>query len=173
MHFKVQSLLISFLVFFFNGKIWEFLFLYVFTRQVIVTVSVLSSRWTATINWHDLSLPFSNRFSNNSSITVDILKPPSFLHPVEYLLDQQIIHCWVKVQLKYFTDPIDCVSDVCHLAWIIRENRHLLKAVRDAQCSNGIPLIDLQLPDNYADCPVSIKNNSTESSKEMYSFNRY
>lgn len=34
-------------------------------------------------------------------------------------------------------DTIDCEKDVCHLAWLIRDNRHLLSAVSRGKCSNG------------------------------------
>ena len=37
-----------------------------------------------------------------------------------------------------FTDQIDCDSDPCKMAWLIRDNRQLLPAVINGQCSNGI-----------------------------------
>jgi hypothetical protein len=66
----------------------------------------------------------------------------------------------------FLTDAIDC-DDLCHLAWIIRDNRHLLLAVdNDAPCSNGTWLSELSiLPDDYYDCPAVIKKgliNETE-----------
>jgi len=50
-------------------------------------------------------------------------------------------------------DPIDCVSDLCHLAWLIRYNRNLLPAVSDGFCSNGTRFEDLN-QSAYANCPV-------------------
>ena len=43
----------------------------------------------------------------------------------------------------YFLDPIDCVEDPCHLAWLVRDNPILLNAVPDAQCANGTSLKNL------------------------------
>ena len=43
----------------------------------------------------------------------------------------------------YFLDPIDCVEDPCHLAWLVRDNPILLNAVPDAQCANGTSLKSL------------------------------
>jgi len=50
--------------------------------------------------------------------------------------------------IRYTADPIDCESDICHLAWIIRDHRHLLKAIFDgAYYSNGTELKNLVLRD--------------------------
>jgi len=40
-------------------------------------------------------------------------------------------------------NPIDCVEDPCHLAWLVRDNPILLNAVPDAQCANGTSLKNL------------------------------
>ena len=45
------------------------------------------------------------------------------------------------------TDPMDC-SD-CHLAWLIRDNRHLLAAVYKGTCSNGTTFQQLE-PKGFA-----------------------
>lgn len=50
-------------------------------------------------------------------------------------------------------DPIDCVTDIRHLAWLIRDNRHLLRAIVGGQCSNGTSFQSLFL--NDADCPLT------------------
>ena len=50
-------------------------------------------------------------------------------------------------------DPIDCESDLCHMAWLIRDNRNLLPAVNLGQCSNGTIFEDLD-PNGYNDCPI-------------------
>ena len=49
-------------------------------------------------------------------------------------------------------DPIDCETDFCHLAWLIRDNRDLLPAVAAGVCSNGTAFEDLN-PDGYKSCP--------------------
>lgn len=50
------------------------------------------------------------------------------------------------------SNPIDCVSDRCHMAWLILYNRQLLKVVLNGQCSNGqsFSQIDRNL---YTSCP--------------------
>lgn len=50
-------------------------------------------------------------------------------------------------------DPIDC-SD-CHLAWLIRDNRNLMSAVVNGDCSNRTRF-DLLDPNGFIACPVSI-----------------
>ena len=52
----------------------------------------------------------------------------------------------------FTADPIDCATDICHLAWLIRDNRHLMKAI-SGQCSNGTVFEDL-MSNDYADCPA-------------------
>ena len=51
-------------------------------------------------------------------------------------------------------DPIDCETDPCHLAWIIRDRRELLKNVLNAKCSyNGTSFEDIDYKDdNYIHC---------------------
>jgi len=56
---------------------------------------------------------------------------------------------------KLYLDPIDCESDPCHMAWIIRDNRRLLSVVNDGQCSNGTLFNQLD-PNEYTDCQVSL-----------------
>ena len=45
----------------------------------------------------------------------------------------------IKATFKYiyFLDPIDCVANLCDLAWLIRDNRRLLTYVIGGKCSNG------------------------------------
>ena len=71
-------------------------------------------------------------------------------------------------------DPIDCVTDICHLAWLIRDNRHLLYVVGDAtQCSNGTVFRDLRL--NKGDCLSTTPSAEVIKSKinHLDSFSRY
>ena len=51
-------------------------------------------------------------------------------------------------------DSFDCTSDPCHLSWFIKDNRHLLKAVSFAYCSNGTRFEDLD-PNAYSKCTVT------------------
>ena len=64
-------------------------------------------------------------------------------------------------------DQIDCESDPCHLAWLVRwqtptiegENKHrLLDFVQHAECSNGTRMEDLD-PNAFIECAVRIKIN--------------
>ena len=48
-------------------------------------------------------------------------------------------------------DRIDCVTDHCHLEWIVWDNRTLLDAVNDGVCSNGTAIKDLN-PNGFNDC---------------------
>lgn len=48
---------------------------------------------------------------------------------------------------------VDCDSDHCHLAWLIRDNRHLINLLYDAKCSSGKEFEELD-PNNFNDCPV-------------------
>ena len=74
------------------------------------------------------------------------------------------------------------MKDPCHLAWIIRDNRHLLTAVVavvDCLCvsNNGTSLSEFVLPGNYSDCPAkqgaAADKISSSSNGLMYSFNRF
>lgn len=46
-----------------------------------------------------------------------------------------------------FSDSIDCVTDICHLAWLIKYNQHLMKGISFGICSNGTAFEDLVLND--------------------------
>ena len=59
-----------------------------------------------------------------------------------------------------YIDPIDCESDPCLLAWLIRDNRNLLPAVYLGQCSNGTVFEELD-PNGYNDCPTLIATETT------------
>lgn len=49
-------------------------------------------------------------------------------------------------------DPIDCQSDPCHLAWIIRDRRDLLQVIEyGAFCSNGTLLSEVD-PTALSEC---------------------
>ena len=52
-----------------------------------------------------------------------------------------------------YTGPIDCETDPCHLAWLIRDNRQLLPAVFLANCANGTSLQDLNA-NEFSSCQV-------------------
>ena len=57
------------------------------------------------------------------------------------------------MQIFHILDPIDCESNHCHMAWLIRDNRNLLPAVYLGQCSNGTAFEDLD-PNGYNDCAI-------------------
>lgn len=46
-------------------------------------------------------------------------------------------------------DPIDCVEDPCHLAWLMRDDQ-LQKHVKGGRCSDGTNLADL----DDIECPI-------------------
>ena len=48
---------------------------------------------------------------------------------------QSIFHYFAKLKFYsiVFVDPIDCDNDPCHLSWIVRDYRELLKAVRNGK----------------------------------------
>ena len=41
------------------------------------------------------------------------------------------------------TDAIDCKTDPCHLAWLIRDNPNLLKVVGNGRCTDGTRFEDI------------------------------
>ena len=51
-------------------------------------------------------------------------------------------------------DPIDCSTDTCHLAWIVRDRPQLLnEVVQGATCSNGTTLQNLNRRLGFNHCP--------------------
>lgn len=52
----------------------------------------------------------------------------------------------------YYSAPIDCESDPCHLTWILVDNRHLLKTIYGARCLDG-NLLDSINPETFSHCP--------------------
>lgn len=54
------------------------------------------------------------------------------------------------------SDPFDCDSDPCHLAWIIRDERLFLTHISETvSCSNGTLFLDLD-PSGLVDCPSDV-----------------
>ena len=49
-------------------------------------------------------------------------------------------------------EQIENKSINCQLAWLIRDNPHLVKALHEARCVNGRTFNDLS-PDDFKDCP--------------------
>jgi len=64
---------------------------------------------------------------------------------------------------------MDCIEDPCHLAWLVRDNRHLLTSVR-ATCSNGTAFADLDQGDI---CPTSSTTIATTSNSRWKSFRMF
>ena len=54
-----------------------------------------------------------------------------------------------------FSDPIDCVKDTCHLAWLIHDKSKMLRKpiLHGAVCSNGTDFQQLS-PDGFKHCYV-------------------
>lgn len=72
------------------------------------------------------------------------------------------INFYNSIYTLYTADPIDCESDICHLAWIIRDHRHLLKALFDgAYCLNGTELKDLILKDGECFNSTTVSTTAT------------
>ena len=42
-----------------------------------------------------------------------------------------------------FLDPFDCVTDSCHLTWLIRDNPQFLANAQLGKCSNGTAFTEL------------------------------
>ena len=59
---------------------------------------------------------------------------------------------WYKLCTAVAT--FDCSN--CHLAWLIRDNRHFLPSIFGGQCSNGTTFEEL-IPSGFVDCPVMIQ----------------
>ena len=57
-----------------------------------------------------------------------------------------------------YADKIDCVSDPCHLAWLIRDNRNLLKVVGNGRCTDGKRFEDIDPNTFFSSCesPVTL-----------------
>ena len=66
-----------------------------------------------------------------------------------YILDNSYSH---------FTDPIDCVKDTCHLAWLIHDKPKMLRKsiLHGAVCSNGTHFEKLS-PNGFKRCYVILK----------------
>ena len=64
-----------------------------------------------------------------------------------------VFNCYIlNYEFEYITDPIDCTSDPCHMAWLIRDNPSLMRHVYYANCSNGTRFEDLDR-NGYNNCP--------------------
>ena len=84
-------------------------------------------------------------------------------YPISYLYIENskytiLIRLLIETSFAIFTnvlspiDPIDCVTDFCHMAWLVRDNRQLLSAIRFGYCSNGTAFNQLN-PGPYINCP--------------------
>ena len=49
------------------------------------------------------------------------------------------------------SDPVDCGTDPCHMAWIERDHRNYLERMVEAKCSNGT-LFNALNPAAYQNC---------------------
>ena len=70
--------------------------------------------------------------------------------------------------MLYFKDPINCVNDLCHLSWLIQDNRRLLKALNSiASCSNGTLFTQLDR-NGFTNCPLHSSLNEDEDQPIVY-----
>ena len=58
--------------------------------------------------------------------------------------------------MHLISDNFDCEKDNCHLAWLLRDNRRLLAAVRNGRCYFGTEDFPFALiaPGLFSECPV-------------------
>jgi hypothetical protein len=73
-----------------------------------------------------------------------------------YLVKNRVT-IWFKLIWARPSDPFECD---CHLAWLIRDNHHLLDRVYGGQCSNGTYFSSLN-PQGFASCAMDGTNPST------------
>ena len=79
----------------------------------------------------------------------------SFFHSFCYYC---LFCCHYKLNFILKTDQYDCISDPCHLAWLVDGNQHrdLLSKIDLISCSNGVIRIS-NLPEaNFKNCPVFV-----------------
>ena len=70
--------------------------------------------------------------------------------------------------MLYFKDPINCVNDLCHLSWLIQDNRRLLKALNSiASCSNGTLFTQLYR-NGFTNCSLHFSLNEDEDQPIVY-----
>ena len=63
--------------------------------------------------------------------------------------------------VNVIADKIDCKSDLCHLSWILRDDRHLIDLLsNDSVCSNNTRLKDLN-QDAFISCPYGKPSNNS------------
>ena len=51
------------------------------------------------------------------------------------------------------TDKFDCYTDPCHLAWLCRDNRSLLRRVIGARCNGNGEFFEQMSQDYFSNCP--------------------
>ena len=54
--------------------------------------------------------------------------------------------------VQIYSDPFDCKTDPCHLAWLLRDNRNYLDYIDGAACFNGTTF-DQLIPNGIKNCP--------------------
>ena len=85
--------------------------------------------------------------NNTSNIEID-----KSIYPLLYSL---IVTLYSILILLILLDPIDCDSDPCHLAWLLRDNRHLLQSVYNGTCSSLVRFEDIDPKTKFELCPVN------------------
>ena len=72
--------------------------------------------------------------------------------------------------MYFVLDPIDFHTDHCHMTWLIRDYRHLLKVLINATCSNGTEFKDLNLR-GFDDCSCQVIKNQINFSTDCNDVN--
>ena len=67
------------------------------------------------------------------------------------------------------TDSFDCNTDLCHLAWLLRDNCHLLDFnLKNARCDDGTYFTDMSR-NLFAKCPGGSEHEHSVWEKEINS----
>ena len=89
-----------------------------------------------------------------------------FLAPFSIFLTDQICHRLLTSTI----DSIDCETDYCYMAWLIRDNRLLIQSIRSGYCSNGTALEMLD-QNAYDNCP-QVKSQVIFQDNFIYDFKK-
>lgn len=89
--------------------------------------------------FQDILQKMANRWEDPGVIHVHRSKK-RISHVRIILCNQNELFTYSRVIICCTLDSFDCD---CHLAWLIVDNRHLLRHVRGAKCSDGLPFTKL------------------------------
>lgn len=63
----------------------------------------------------------------------------------------------------YSLDPFACLTDVCHLAWLLRDNRQFLQFIFNAKCDDSGQKFEDIDEGEFSDCPVGFMSATTNT----------